>query len=142
MKHRCILSLLALAAVLLPACTVMRSVELVPQSHFVPPNSNVTPIGTVTGQASSSGFGFNPDMGSDIVARAYRDALEKKRGDLLIDVVVRRKGTSFLILPIVSTTVTVTGTAARVEAGKQQLTEMIDRQVAELARTAPTEYTR
>lgn len=139
--RRILLALLGATLVLEPACTVMRSVELVPQTHFTPPNSNVEPIGTVSGQASSSSLG-SPDFGSGIISRAYRDALAKKGGDLLINVTLRRKVTSFLILPIMSTTVSVTGTAARLRVGTKQLTQIIDGQVEELARQADKEDSR
>ena len=115
----------------LPACTLMREVALVPQSHFTPPNSNVEPIGAVVGEAS--GGGFSPNYSAELVERAYLAALAQKNGDVLIDARLMRKHT--LVLFWYSTTVRVEGTAARILAGQQKLGALHDQQINELIRS-------
>jgi hypothetical protein len=125
--------MLALTVIALAGCTVMREFQIVPQSHFTPPNSNVEPIGVVRGTASSTTLMF-PDMSSQLIEQAVSNALQKKGGDLLINVKVSRKATQYLF--VYSTSVDVEGTAVRMKVGQKRLSELREEQVERLARDA------
>lgn len=128
---------LGLGAVALMGCTVIRDVQLLPQSHFTPPNANVEPIGVVTGEASSTGT--QPDFSPSLVEKAYKQALSKKGGDLLINVKFNRavKAVPILILNIYTTTVKIEGTAAKMTVGKQQIGVLQQEEIQRLASQAP-----
>ncbi len=113
--------LLCLVALSLSACT-QKFYSLNPQSHFDYPNSNIRPIASASGSTAEVSIGFTPPMLSGEIERAaIADALSKQAGsDLLINYVGERKITSFFNL-IHSQTYTVTGTAAKMEVGKQYL---------------------
>lgn len=114
-------------------CTFMREVQIVPQSHFTPPNANVEPIGTVAGQASGSGL--LPNFSVDLIEQAYNDALKKKGGDLLINIKLNRSVSYFtlLLFNIYTTTVTVDATAAKMTVGRQQISALRNEQIQALA---------
>lgn len=109
-------------SVLLAGCTVGSGVALKPQSHFSYPNSNVTPLGRVTGEASTSGL-LPVTYDADLEEEAIQIALKEKGGDILIDYVATTTITAFplLIITVYTTTVRVDGTAAKMTIGQQQL---------------------
>lgn len=107
----------------LAGCTVGSSVALKPQSHFSYPNSNVTPIGRVRGEATTQSI-FAPNfMDADVELEAIQAALKEKGGDVLIDYVLSTKTTMIplFILNVFVTTYTVEGTAAKMVIGKREL---------------------
>ena len=110
------------AIVLLSGCTVGSGVALKPQSHFSYPNSNVTPLGRVTGEASTSGL-VPVTYDADLEEEAIQIALKEKGGDILIDYLATTTITMFplLLLNIYTTTVRVDGTAAKMTIGQQRL---------------------
>ena len=128
---------LGLAAGAVTGCTVLRDVQILPQSHFTPPNANVEPIGVVTGEASSTGL--LPDYSPSLVEKAYKQALSKKGGDLLINVKFNRrvKAIPLLLVNVYTTTVSVEGTAARMTVGKQQIGILQQEEIRRLASQAP-----
>lgn len=109
-------------SVLLAGCTVGSGVALKPQSHFSYPNSNVTPLGRVTGEASTSGL-LPVTYDADLEEEAIQTALKEKGGDILIDYIATTTITAFplLIITVYTTTVRVDGTAAKMTIGRQQL---------------------
>lgn len=119
--------LLALAAALLlplagAGCTVMHTSFPVAQSHFDYPNSNVTPLGHVKGTAQTSGL--MPVMqDADMEEKAIAQALAQKGGDILVDydMTTDVKMIPLLIINMYVTTLTVEGTAVKMEIGKQTL---------------------
>jgi hypothetical protein len=121
MRKSAILLAVALAA-LLQACSISQS-SRVPNSHFVYPNSNVTP--TRKGQGSRTKlcgilfFGWN-GFTQDAQEGAYDDAIEEAGGDLLINSFMT---TSMFLVPNLFTlcTTSVAGTGARMVVGKQEL---------------------
>lgn len=116
--------LLGLVALLLSGCTQTFVKGLAPQSHFDYPNSNVYPLGHVTGQASKTNLSLSgmPDMPSSLEYEAIENALQQKPGaDILINSFRFMDVTSLLILPIVTVTYRVEGTAAKMTTGHQAL---------------------
>ena len=119
--------LLVLATVLrLPlagtGCTVMHMSYPEAQSHFDYPNSNVTPMGHAKGTATTAGM--MPAMQeADLEEQAINQALASTGGDLLVDyhLTTDVKLIPLMFINFYTTTVTVEGTAAKMEIGKQVL---------------------
>jgi len=105
---------------LLSGCTIGTGAYISPQSHFDFPNSNVIPIGSVRGEATTSGF-YPAIMDANLKQEAIQNALKQKGGDLLIDATYYYSVKSMCILPLYITTITVEGTACKMEIGKQEL---------------------
>ena len=101
-------------------CTIGTGALLEPQSHFDFPNSNVIPLGKVHGKASTVSFIPSP-MDADLQEEAVQNALAQKGGDILIDYTYSYKITSWVLLPIYTTTIEVDGTACKMEIGEQEL---------------------
>jgi hypothetical protein len=113
--------LIGLAALMLSGCTQTFVTQLAPQSHFAYPNSNVYPLGHVSGQSSKTSISM-PDMSSALQYEATANALEQKPGaDLLLNSIHLMDVTSFIILPIVTVTYRVEGSAAKMTTGHQTL---------------------
>lgn len=120
---------IALAGVLiltlfgLEGCTVGQFAWLYPQSHFDYPNSNITPIGKVHGEASTVSVFFPVMMDADLQEEAYKNALQQKGGDMIIDFLATTEVVMYPIafINIFKTTYKVDGTAAKMEIGKQIL---------------------
>jgi len=97
--------------------------SIIPQTHFAYPNSNVVPLGHAEGKASKLCGIFFITWGSpdgDLAMRAVQKALASKGGDLMID--ARFDSKSFFIPYIVTIcSVSVSGTAAKMEVGRQEL---------------------
>ncbi|MGY6587982.1 MAG: hypothetical protein ACXIUB_06780 [Wenzhouxiangella sp.] len=91
-----------------------------PQSHYVFPNSNVTPLGQVSAEASKRSFLVIPTVDSAMVDEAMNAALARAPGaDLLVDVSIDTRISTFLYF--YTATVTVQGTAVSMEIGMQDL---------------------
>ncbi|MGY6587981.1 MAG: hypothetical protein ACXIUB_06775 [Wenzhouxiangella sp.] len=114
-----LLTLILLCALVMTGCARTFFVGTEPSSHFEYPNSNVTAMQTVQGQASRSGFG--PMLPTSQLKRdAVNDALRKAPGaDKLINMRVFQRTSSFLFINTL--TLIVEGEAANVEIGRQQL---------------------
>jgi len=117
-----------LAVVIVPlmlamtGCTMIHMSYPEAQSHFTYPNSNVVPIGHGTGSASTSGM--SPAMqDADLELQAINQAIAQKGGDLLVDyhITTDVKMIPLMFLVLYQTTVTVDGTVAKMEIGKQTL---------------------
>ena len=102
-------------------CTVGSSAWLYPQSHFDYPNSNVIPLGAARGEASTTTIFIPVQMDGDLKQEAIQNALQAKGGDILVDFVQTTKVVQVPFLPIYTATITVEGTAAKMEIGKQIL---------------------
>ena len=116
--------LIGLVALMLSGCTQTFVTQLAPQSHFAYPNSNVYPLGHVSGQFSKTSIGLMPDvsMSSSFEYEAIANALEQKPGaDLLLNAMHFVDITTFPI-PLISTvTYRVEGSAAKMTTGHQTL---------------------
>lgn len=98
----------------------MKMGSYIPNTRFAYPNSNVEPLGNVSGSASRWGFLAAPDVDQGMIDEAMTTALKQKGGDLMVNI----KWTSsvfFPILPIYKTTLEVSGIAAKMTVGKQEL---------------------
>lgn len=111
----------------LVACTGASVYGPMSQSHFVPPNSDVAPIGHVKASVTRvyvSPF-QTPDIPSATMQReAYIKALQGSGGDLIIngDFTVRTTLIPLLFIVVFNAEGTVEGTAARiVRVGRRQL---------------------
>ncbi|HKI73580.1 MAG TPA: hypothetical protein VJ998_02995 [Pseudomonadales bacterium] len=110
----------ALVLLALAGCTQSFFTGTRPQSNFDYPNSNVTPLGHVSGSASTSAFFGTPFVTSDLEQRAIQNAISKKPGaDLLINYETFQDRSGFLFVH--SLTYRVEGTAAKMEIGRQDL---------------------
>ncbi|MBS2017708.1 MAG: hypothetical protein JST00_32820 [Deltaproteobacteria bacterium] len=112
----------SLAVTLLSGCTLGSSSQS-PQSHFAYPNSNVIPMGEARGSHSRLCglliFNWGAPDGDDQEA-ATKEALERANADILINV---RTDSAQQIIPMLINIckVSVRGTAAKMEVGRQQL---------------------
>ena len=97
------------------------------QSHFAYPNSNVTPLGQVQVVKSKGNFLVPWTAKKDDVTGLLKEALAQKPGaDLLVDCTLDTKLTMMPIIPYYTTTVTLKGTAAKMEVGEQDLQVNLD----------------
>jgi hypothetical protein len=118
-SHTFLLSILVVT-ILTIGCTQHFFTAFRPQSHFDYPNSNVIPLGRVTGEASYTTIFSMPFADSDLIKAAIKDALQKKPGaDMLINYMEFQDRTDVFIVHIL--TVRVEGTAVKMEIGKQKL---------------------
>ena len=117
------MGLAAFSLALLSGCAIGNQVGLVSQSHFDFPNSNVYPLGHVTGKATITSL-FTPALiTGDLKERAINDALAKNpEAELLVNYTENVKIVYFVILPIYIMDYEVEGTAAKMTVGKQHLT--------------------
>jgi hypothetical protein len=84
------------------------------QSHFDFPNSNITPLGHVRSEVTSTSMGFSDITNPLMEQQAVRDALSQKNGDILIDGVY--EWTSRGLPPLISfNKLVVEGEAAKME---------------------------
>ena len=102
-------------------CTMAGGAWVKPQSHFDFPNSNIIPLGKVTGKASSTTCLMPGFMDVDLEERAVNEALKQKGGDVLIDYTYSFKSTVPLIPIVFFNDAEVDGTACKMEIGKQEL---------------------
>ena len=125
MKKTSFISLAIIASLALGSlgCSVGAGARKLNTTHFNFPNSNVVPVGTVTGEASVTSF-FMPETNmAPLEEQAIQKALQQKGGDILIDCTYLYK-TTLIPIPIFNiytTTLRVEGTACKVEIGKQKL---------------------
>lgn len=105
--------------VMVSSCAI-RVGTVVPNSHYVYPNSNVTPLGHTYSEIKKTGIIVPPNFKAQDVDRLYNDALAKHAGaDVILDYSVDTKVTSFFIFHFLKTTLV--GTAAQMEVGKQDI---------------------
>jgi len=117
------MSALAIVAVLFTStgCT-MKIGMFQPNSNFAYPNSNVEPLGRVTGSASKWGIFSASIIDKDMLDTAYSNALKQKGGDLLINYKITSETTLYpIFIPFFKTELKVDGTAAKMTVGKQEL---------------------
>lgn len=101
------------------SCSI-RVGTVVPNSHYVYPNSNVTPLGQTTSEIKKTGILFPPAFKARDVDELYNTALAKHSGsDVIVDYSVDTKITSVFIFHFLKTTLS--GTAAQMEVGKQDI---------------------
>ncbi len=95
-------------------------------SHFAYPNSNIAPLGHVKASASKIGIIIPPDFDGEDVILLTQEAIRQQSGaDLLINYNLDTKVTSF---PFISKMeITIEGTAAKMEAGTQELKALYDK---------------
>ncbi len=104
---------------LLSSCAV-RVGSVIPNSHYVYPNSNVTPLGHTYSEIKKTGVIIPPAFKARDVDQLYNTALSRHSGaDVIIDYSVDTKITSFFIFHFLKTTLV--GTAAKMEVGKQDI---------------------
>jgi hypothetical protein len=90
-------------------------------SKFVYPNSNVEPLGYVSASESWSAFLFPQRLDASDINGVVNQALRQKGGDLLINYKMTVSVTTFPIIPIYVTDLTVEGTAAKMTIGRQEI---------------------
>ncbi len=112
--------LLLISLLLASGCTQHFFSGIQPQSHFDYPNSNVTPLGRVTGKSTRSAIFSLPDQDSGLEKEAVQSALAQKPGsDILINYKKYVDYTSILFIHTI--TLRVEGTAAKMEIGTKAL---------------------
>jgi len=113
------LILIATLGLGLSGCTQTFFEKFDPQTHYTYPNSNVTPIAHVKGQATKTSFFQPPMVTSSLEHDAIYNALQQASGaDLLVNTFHFKDMTQFMVLPIYTLTYRVEGTAAKMEVGK------------------------
>jgi len=96
-----------------------------PNTHFAYPNSNITPLGQVKVATSKSSILIPPDITYDEVKELINKGLAQKPGaDLIINYKVDTTVTSYFGL-FYSMEMILSGTAVKMEVGKQELEEAI-----------------
>ena len=109
---------------ILLGCTSTYFLKLEPQTHFTYPDSTITRLGRVNGQASRSSFLFfgNLDIDSQLKLDAINNALSKKPGaELIINPAYFLSITSYLLGT--KMVYQVDGQAAKADIGKRELEE-------------------
>jgi hypothetical protein len=107
------------AAAVFTSCSVTQG-SINPTSHYVYPNSNVTPLGSTTAQINKFGFILPPRFRARDLDKLYNQALSKHQGaDIIIDNKVDSKNTFLFIFHFLN--VSMSGTAAKMEIGKQDI---------------------
>ena len=117
------LLILLAPALVLSSCTVARQCEIGAQSHFVPPNSNVKPLGPVTVKVKSKLRFLMADIktGKDDLD-VYNQALSQVGGANVIVDYRRVTSVKYPLLPFITWKETeLNGTAAKIVAGRQRL---------------------
>lgn len=94
-----------------------------PNSHFAFPNSNVKPLGQVSGESSRTRIFIVKSVDKEMIDEAISNALKAKGGDLLINY---KNTTSVTMIPIplftiYTTTLHIEGTACKMTIGRQEL---------------------
>lgn len=108
-----------LTALISTSCSVTQG-SLAPTSHYVYPNSNVTPLGSTNAQISKFGIIFPPSFRARDLDRLYGNAMSRHSGaNLIINNKVDSKNTFLVIFHFMK--VTLSGTAAKMEVGKQDI---------------------
>jgi len=114
-KKLIIVTLIAVGA---SGCTKTYFQKFDPQSHYGYPNSNVTPLSHVKGQATKTVFFAPPMITASLQHDAIYNALQQAKGaDLLVNTFHFMDMTDLGILPIYTITYRVEGTAAKMEVG-------------------------
>lgn len=115
-------SVLLALPLLVTGCTMIHMSYPEAQSHFDFPNSNVTPIGHAVGSATTAGM-VPAIQDADLEEQAINKAIAAKGGDLLVDyhITTDVKLIPLMFINFYTTTVTVEGTVAKMEIGKQTL---------------------
>ena len=111
---------LALSLLLMAGCTYsfgVRSNNL----EFVYPKSNVTPMGEVSASDSETTFLSPKVFDANEINAIVQKALAEKGGDVLLNAVITYKLTMMPIIPLMTTEVHITGTAAKMTVGEQNL---------------------
>jgi len=114
------LAIVVALAITLTGCTHSIGFFL-PNSKFVYPNSNVEPLGNVYATESWTGLFFPQPLGVEEINYVMNTALRQKGADLLINYKMTVSVTTFPIIPIYITDLTVMGTAAKMTIGRQEL---------------------
>ena len=121
-------NLIGILMALVIACTIIgckagQIVEIGPQTHFNYPNSNVRALGPVKIEMDGPGaFGMPALRTGEMDQKLYNEALAQVEGaNLIIDYVKTTSLYHAPIIPIWWSTMTLEGTAARMELGRQSL---------------------
>ena len=106
----------------LSSCTIT-SGSIVPTSHYVYPNSNVTPLGQTSASFSKFSILFPPKFTGEDSEALFNQALSRYPGaDVVLDYKTDTKITMFpIFITLWKMDITVTGTAAKMEVGKQDI---------------------
>lgn len=111
-----------LAVAALSACSMKMAVRST-NTQFVYPNSNVTAIGTVSAKSPQSVSIFVPKMfDAKQIDEVTQQALAQKGGDILVNSKIVVKTILIpIFLPIMISSLEVSGTAAKMTVGKKEL---------------------
>ncbi len=120
-----ILNVLMANVVLLSGCSMTMG-NYGTNSHFAFPNSNITPLGEVKASTSKLGILTFPDFDGEDVILLSQEAIKQKAGaELLLNYSVDTKVTIFPL--VTKMDITITGTAAKVQVGTQELRSFYDK---------------
>ena len=120
MKKIIVAGLLSVVALLaLNGCMSMSFGSNIPNVNFVYPNSNVTALGQVHAEKSKFMIFFVPTFKKADYEKLMADAMAQKGGNTIINAKMVTTTTSVAIFYTLK--VTLDGTAAKMEVGKQKL---------------------
>lgn len=92
-----------------------------PNTRYAYPNSNVEALGHVEGTSQRMGFLGAPPIDKEMLDEAVNNALKQKGGDMLINIKMQAETLMIPPIPVGWTTLKVSGTAAKMTIGKQEL---------------------
>jgi len=124
MKNNLLLSIfLIFLIIVFSACTIQNAGYLVPNDRFAFPNSNVVPLGRVEASASKWSIFVPSIMYGEDLKKLREEALKQKGGDIIINgkTVTKIKIVSLLYINFFKTETTISGTAAKMTIGRQEL---------------------
>lgn len=134
MKSAKYLTLALITGIILSGCSIEYGQQVI-SSHYVYPNSNVTPLGYTSAELSKIGIIFPSQIKKNDYERLFNEALSKHQGaDIIIDMGIDVKYTQIPIpiLTIWITKFTLQGTAANMEVGEQDLSHFRDQALDQL----------
>lgn len=120
----------------LAGCT-SRAGMVVPNAHYVYPNSNVELLGAVSATKSKTSFFVAPGIKMDELEALYREALAQKNGDILVNAIFETQVTLYPFL-LTKAKYEISGTAAKMTVGKQKLADRLQEDLRTLKRQADT----
>jgi len=114
--------LAVLAAAVFLGCSIKMAVRST-NTQFVYPNSNVTPLGLVSAKSPQSVTIFMPKMfDAKEIDEVTQKALAQKGGDILVNSKIVVKTMMIpIMLPIMISSLEISGTAAKMTVGKKEL---------------------
>jgi len=126
MRTKSLFTIAAIFILINTGCSIKYG-AMTTSSEFIYPNSNVTPLGPTEANITLTGFIFYKQAGKATYEKLFQEAVSRYQGaNVIIDMGLDVTLTNIPLLPISFTSVSLSGTAAKVEIGRQELTILQD----------------